>query len=232
MATNAISELHCLHDLLYKKAEGPNYRLIVVGFKKLPGNAIAVIDEDDFEHFLAKDSQVQSYGCTIEDDEPYQPLIGELILAKMADTGRWYRCSFIEEVKFEDNEQQFFRVYATDWGFSQLVHSKDVRVSEIQLELNIQSHYLAHYTFLDQSPHFSTIQNTYMPLIFSIFFFFPQKIPREMLFMCITLHCLIDVFGEQLSEQQKHEMFEGLDDVFTVKHLAFDAGRNMHIIFL
>lgn len=113
--------------MLYKKAEGPNYRLIVVGFEKLPDNVIAVIDEDDFEYFLSKDSQVQTYGRTLEDDEPYQPLMGELVLAKMDDTGHWYRCSLIEEVS--DQGQQFLRVYATDWGFSQLVHPKDVRVS-------------------------------------------------------------------------------------------------------
>lgn len=102
--------------------------LIVVGFNKLPENVVAVIEEDDFVRFLVKDRHIQNYGKSVENQLAYKPLVGELIMAKMDDTSRWYRCLFAEVVSNYEGGT-YGRVYALDWGFSQIVHLNDIRVS-------------------------------------------------------------------------------------------------------
>lgn len=119
---------HCFHDIQYKRSEGWNRRLILVSFK-LPANVVAMIEEEDFQKFLVNDCKVQDAGKELTEAEGYRALDGEMILAKIEETGRWYRCSFGGDVP--RGEEILVRVYALDWAFSTLVHPKNIRVRKI-----------------------------------------------------------------------------------------------------
>lgn len=195
---------NCFHDILYKRTEGQNCRLILIGFKKLPENVIAVIGESDYSNFLSNDMKVQHHGKSLENGPPYQALKNELFLAKVDE--KWFRCSYYEEVIYQ--RQTFARVYAIDYGFSQIVRMADIRVS-----IGLSHCYVKNYLGFQKSlSHFKSF----------------QKITNELLFDSITLHCLV---GGQ-SKQQKDEMFEKHQGILIVAELKFNEERKMHTITL
>lgn len=115
-----------IFDLDFKKSEGRDKRLIVLGCDNLPGNELACIEEQDAPLFLANDMKLQIYATAIENNLAeslsLDPLDFELVIVKAESISRWLRAAIVAK------HFNKFLVHAIDYGISYLADKKDIRV--------------------------------------------------------------------------------------------------------
>lgn len=89
------SDRKTIFDLNFKKLEGLDKQIIVLGGDNLPGNELTCIEEADAELFLANDAKLKQIENNPEERVLVDPLLMELVLVKDNSISRWIRAAFV-----------------------------------------------------------------------------------------------------------------------------------------
>lgn len=125
------SDRKTIFDLNFKKLEGLDKQMIVLGGDNLPGNELTCIEEADAELFLANDAKLQNYASGIENNPEERvlvdPLLMELVLVKDNSISRWVRAAFVAK---HGNK---LLLHAIDYGITFLADNENIRVFNLTI---------------------------------------------------------------------------------------------------
>lgn len=113
---------YCEHDLQYLALRENNVKLILIGRDALNIDYFNCVLKSNIRQFMDLDRQIQEDGAELERDMPYDPLVGEMCMAKV--NGKWYRTKYLG-IGFDGSSQ----LYCIDYGVVCLVQRQNIRVS-------------------------------------------------------------------------------------------------------
>lgn len=123
MASRFEMPRYCKHDIEYRIYDGVDVNLMVLCEQRVDSQTvISCLRIEDVEQFLREDTLLQTYGKSLERNEPYEALRGELCIVKLS-SGIWRRACYMEP------NGSVAEVYAIDYGIVYSVSLKDIRVN-------------------------------------------------------------------------------------------------------
>lgn len=113
----------CEHDLLFQQVDGEDMQLVVFGRDQRYTDCIKGVMKQDVEKMREIDGEIQEECIAIENGMVYEPLYGEVCMAKSFEKG-WIRGSYMG-----DSCNSKAKMYSWDFGVILLVDKKHIRVS-------------------------------------------------------------------------------------------------------
>lgn len=112
---------YCEHDFAYRKLNGTDIDLLVLGVDELRNGHFIGIAKGDLTEFSKIEKKIQEDGAKLENGMIYVPIPTELVMVKFG--GDWHRCKFIEQ---RGNSGV---VYCLDYGIMHTIPMASIRVS-------------------------------------------------------------------------------------------------------
>lgn len=96
LPTPFMAHRYCEHELLFQQFNETNKELVVIGRDLLYRDCFKCVAKDDVANLRSVDAQIQSECRSIENWMVYDPLVGELCMAKTQELG-WIRGSCLSK---------------------------------------------------------------------------------------------------------------------------------------
>lgn len=112
---------YCEHDMLFQQINADAVDLLVLGRNERYPLYTTCVATKDLNEFLSVDAAIQTYADILQNGMVYQPLIGELVMAKTENYG-WARCHFL------GSNGTTIEVYCVDYGVIITVERLAIRV--------------------------------------------------------------------------------------------------------
>lgn len=113
---------YCEHDFVYRKLNGADIDLLVLGVDEHKIGHFIGIATEDLEEFGKIEKKIQEDGAKLETGMIYVPIPTEFVMVQFG--GDWHRCKFIEQ---SGNSGV---VYLLDYGTMHTIPMSSIRVSK------------------------------------------------------------------------------------------------------